>query len=69
MAYDCFGGKPMTEKTKYITVDEAARILNVHPETIRRLLQRGNLRGEKTLTGAWKVDYLDLLEVQKNYRP
>lgn len=29
--------------TRYLTVDEAARILRVHPETVRRLIRHGDV--------------------------
>lgn len=54
---------------KYITVDQAADILKVHPETIRRLLRDGSLQGSKSFTGQWKVDRAFLIEFQKSYRP
>lgn len=57
------------KQPEYVTVDQAADYLEVHPETIRRLLRDHSLQGKKTFTGQWKVDWNYLVEFQKNYRP
>ncbi len=61
----------MTEQnqSQFINVDQAAEILRVHPETIRRLLRAGVLKGKKTLVGQWRIDRSDLERVGENYRP
>lgn len=42
---------------KLLNVHEVAEILNMHPETVRELLRRGDLVGSKMpgLRGSWKV--------------
>ena len=39
------------------TVDEVAERLRVHPETIRRMLRRGQLRGSMPVgpRGGWRI--------------
>lgn len=62
----------MPENTKepaYISVEAAAEYLKVHPETIRRLLRRGVLKGKKTFLRKWQVEVEPLVELNKTYRP
>lgn len=42
---------------KVMGVNEAAKELDMHPQTVRELLRRGDLAGVKMpgLRGAWKV--------------
>ena len=42
---------------KLLSVRETAEILDMHPETVRELLRRGDLVGSKMpgLRGSWKV--------------
>jgi excisionase family DNA binding protein len=54
---------------EYVTVDQAAEYLKVHPETIRRLLRDHTLRGKKTLMNRWRVEIASLVEVAANYHP
>ena len=45
--------------TKLITAPQAAKILEVSPDTVRRYLQAGRLAGQKVLFGArhqWLID-------------
>lgn len=51
-----------------ISVTEAAKILNVAEETVRRWLKRGVLKGRKTLTRQWRVNSEALIEFAKTYR-
>jgi excisionase family DNA binding protein len=44
----------------YVTVAEAARRLNIHPESVRRLIRSGKLPARK-LANTWLVER-DLLE-------
>jgi excisionase family DNA binding protein len=66
------GGKTMSQeqqtKRETVTVDQAADILGVHQETIRRLLRDNILKGHKTFTGQWKVDREHLQDFAKTYR-
>jgi excisionase family DNA binding protein len=43
-----------------LTVEEVANTLKVDPETIRRWLQTGKLRGSKISPVAWRVDSEDI---------
>ena len=45
----------------YLTANEAARRLRVHPETVKRLCRQGDLPAEK-LGNSWLIN-LDVLEV------
>ena len=50
-----------TEPERLLTVDEVATRLNLHPETIRRYLQRGLLKGVKFGNrGGWRIKEADL---------
>lgn len=42
---------------KVMSVKEAAEDLDMHPETVRELLRRGDLAGSKMpgLRGSWKI--------------
>ncbi|GAA1893749.1 hypothetical protein GCM10009715_43650 [Paeniglutamicibacter psychrophenolicus] len=42
---------------KLLNVGETAEVLDMHPETVRELLRRGDLVGSKMpgLSGSWKV--------------
>lgn len=61
----------MTDNTGpgYISVEAAAEYLKVHPETIRRLLRKGDLKGKKTFLRKWMVEVDPLVELKKTYRP
>ena len=50
-----------TEPERLLTVEEVATRLNLHPETIRRYLQRGLLKGVKFGNrGGWRIKESDL---------
>jgi len=36
------------------TIDEVAKMLNMHPRTIRRYIEKGQLRGER-IGGTWRI--------------
>ena len=44
----------MTERDQWYTVEEAADILKVHKDTLRRWLREGKLRARKVGKG-WRV--------------
>lgn len=44
---------------KYLTVQEAAQILNIHPRTVTKFLTSGQLRGAK-LGRIWRLDEKDV---------
>ena len=58
---------------KLLDVRGAAEILNMHPDTVRELLRRGDLAGSKMpgLRGRWKVDpaAIDRFIKRNAYRP
>ena len=54
----------------WITTDEAAKTLGVHPRTIRRFIDRGDLEGrleEEGITKSWMVS-IDSLHALRNRR-
>lgn len=57
----------MTERI-YCTVREAAEILGCHGNTVRLMLRRGALAGEK-LGDRWIVEIKPARELAKHYRP
>jgi excisionase family DNA binding protein len=46
---------PQEPERQYYTVEEAATILGVHPETIRRMCKRGELRGVRKVGDTWRI--------------
>jgi excisionase family DNA binding protein len=49
----------MEDIENYLTPEEAAEILKLHPETVRRMLNDGRLPGAK-LGGSWRIRQSDL---------
>lgn len=57
---------------KLLSVQETAEVLDMHPESVRELLRRGDLVGSKMpgLRGSWKIrqsaidNFIDGLEHQ-----
>jgi excisionase family DNA binding protein len=48
----------LTPPSEFVSTQEAAQILGLHPETVREMLRRGDLVGRKTGSGAqnvWRV--------------
>lgn len=43
--------------TPMLTVNQVAAKLNLHPETVKRMLRKGELRGVKTAgdRGQWRI--------------
>lgn len=58
---------------KLLSVRAAAEILDMHPETVRELLRRGDLAGSKMpgLRGSWKIRPAAIEQFlnQHEYRP
>ena len=52
----------------FLTVNEAAEILRIHPKTVQRYLRLGKLPGVK-LGKAWRVPKLDLLSIARPEEP
>jgi excisionase family DNA binding protein len=52
----------MTETDRYLTVPEVAKRLRLNPETIRRMLRDGRLRGFRPGgdSAGWRVSERDL---------
>ncbi len=48
-------GKIADMDIEFLTVDQAAAKLQMHPRTIRRLLARGELPGQKIGVRQWRV--------------
>lgn len=44
----------MTTETPWLLVNQAANYLAMHPDTVRTLLRRGDLKGVKT-GGTWRT--------------
>ena len=45
--------------SRYITVQEAAEILNIHPRTVTKYLTNGQLQGAK-MGRIWRLDEKDV---------
>jgi len=52
----------------YVTVAEAAKRLNIHPESVRRLIRGGKLPARK-FANTWLVDRTTLEQFASNYDP
>lgn len=52
---------------RYITADEAAKILGVHPRTLKRFLITGKLKGTK-VGRSWRLDEKDVHEFFENLK-
>jgi excisionase family DNA binding protein len=52
----------------YVTVAEAARRLNIHPESVRRLIRSGKLPARK-FANIWLIERTTLEQFASNYDP
>ncbi|GAB4472489.1 MAG: hypothetical protein Kow00124_10590 [Anaerolineae bacterium] len=52
----------------YVTVAEAAKRLNIHPESVRRLIRAGKLPARK-FANTWLIDRTTLDQFASNYDP
>ena len=52
----------------YVTVAEAAERLNIHPESVRRLIRGGKLPARK-FANAWLIEKATLEQFASNYDP
>ena len=55
----------MTET--FLTINEAAKIMKVHPNTIRNLLNRGELKAQRVGTRIIRIYAADLQEILSTY--
>lgn len=66
-------GQIMTQGDKFrlpdlMTIPEVACMLSVHPRTIKRMIQRGDLRGVRLSSRMWRIDAREVLRfVQQGY--
>jgi excisionase family DNA binding protein len=52
----------------YVDVKEASKRLNIHPESVRRLIRQGKLPGIK-FANAWLIDAAILEQFAQRYDP
>jgi excisionase family DNA binding protein len=52
----------------YVTVQEAAKRLNIHPESVRRLIRQGKLPARK-FANTWLIDRTVLEQFAGHYDP
>lgn len=52
----------------YATVLQAAQVLGVHPETVKRLIRQGDLHAAK-VRNTWLIHKNDLASFAASYRP
>jgi excisionase family DNA binding protein len=72
--YDSQELRVMSEYGEWVTVGEAAGILGVHPETIRRMIRRNDLPAEMVIVDGraqWRMRYADVINSTVNppHRP
>ena len=63
-------GADLLSLSDYYTANEAARILKVHPETVKRLCRQGDLAADK-LHNTWLIrrDFLEVFAGTYNSSP
>jgi excisionase family DNA binding protein len=45
---------------RFLTVDEVSERLRLHPDTVRRMLRKGRIRGHRiSRRGGWRIRYRD----------
>ncbi len=49
---------------KFLTPEEVAKLLGLHVESVRRLLRKGGIKGEK-FGGSWRIRESDLIGKRK----
>lgn len=52
----------------YVTVLDAAQVLGIHPETVKRLCRQGDLRASK-VRNTWLIHKSDLATFRATYSP
>ena len=52
----------------YVTVAEAAKRLNIHPESVRRLIRNGKLPARK-FANTWLIERTTLEQFASHYDP
>lgn len=52
----------------FVTVSDAAKRLNIHPESVRRLIRQGKLPARK-FANTWLIDASTLEQFASNYDP
>jgi excisionase family DNA binding protein len=52
----------------YVTVEDAARRLNIHPESVRRLIRSGKLSARK-FANTWLIERTMLEQFASHYDP
>ena len=52
----------------YVTVSDAAKRLNIHPESVRRLIRGGKLPARK-FANTWLIEQATLEQYASNYDP
>lgn len=50
----------MTHDNEVFTAREIAKLFRVHPETVKKWCERGQLKGFKTLGGQWRIRWRDV---------
>ena len=55
--------------TEWLTVKEAASLLNYHPNHVRRLLRKGHIVGYKLSSGYWVISMREVRRVQDHQSP
>jgi excisionase family DNA binding protein len=63
---------PMTDENEFMTADEAAVVLKLHPRTVRRMLALGRLPGARVGLRQWRVSkkaLRDLIERRDIEKP
>lgn len=66
--FNCWGQRVTEGFENYLTVAEAAKRLNIHPESVRRLIRAGKLPARK-FSNTWLIERTTLEQFASNYDP
>lgn len=64
----CRNNKAMAQLDDYLTIIQAARVLRLHPETVKRLCRQGDIPAAK-VHNTWLIHKRDLASFSSTYKP
>jgi excisionase family DNA binding protein len=65
----CVDRQAVTDKDEFLTADEAAALLKLHPRTVRRMLASGALPGARVGLRQWRVSRQALKDLIEKKTP
>jgi excisionase family DNA binding protein len=55
------GPKPALDGQEFLTIDEVAAVLRLHPQRLRAMAKAGRLPGARRIGGQWRISRAELL--------